>query len=343
MENVNMSYNNGVVSEVQKDFLSILPEGYGELGSVEGLSGLGIDALLGEIVSSVSGAGSSVLSFFLLLLGAVLLSALSRTLAHGNSRLVEGGVSAAVSVAVFSAMYPLFYSVTETLSALGGFFSMLAPILTSLIALGGGVGTASSAGYGMSITLWLTGIVAGGLLPGIMAAVFTTTALSVSLGRGSEQIAKGIGDVLARLMGIVGAATAAIFALQTYVSATADSLAMRAARYAAGSLIPTVGATVSGALSSLVGGLSYTGGLIGASSVAVIIGIAVSPLVILLLYRLAFYLASLVAQFIGGGARCVAAFGKTLDALISVYVMTTMIYIFEVLMLIWGGNKIFGA
>ena len=118
---------------------------------------------------------------------------------------------------------------------------------------------------------------------------------------------------------------------------------MRAARYAAGGLIPTVGSAVSGAISTLVGGLSAVGGIIGASSVFVISAMALSPLVMLLLYRLAFYLASLVGEFSGFRCEAVEAFSSALDTLVSVYAVTTTVYILEIILLISGGNAVIGA
>ena len=344
MKNVNVSLKFDTVSELLDSFSDVLPDGYESFGGVDGLSTLGPDALASELISALSAGCGRVLEFFLLLLGASMLCYLASALSSGISAVAEGGVCAVVSAAIFSAMYPLVSSVTETLELIGGFFSALAPIITSMLALGGGASTAASGGYGMSVTVWLLGLISGGLLPPVMAGVFVTSTLSVSLGGSAEATSRGMGSILSRVIGIIGSISAAVFALQTYVVASADSIAMRAARYAAGALIPTVGASVSGALSTLVGGLSYTSGIIGASSVAVITLIAISPLAMLLLYRLTFLLCSLITSTIGrGAAKCVSVFGGVLDMLISVYVMTTMIYIFEILMLIWGGNRIFGA
>jgi hypothetical protein len=115
-------------------------------------------------------------------------------------------------------------------------------------------------------------------------------------------------------------------------------------RYAVSGLVPIVGSTVSGAMSTIVGGLSGVGGIIGASSVAVILSIALAPLVYLLLYRLAFALAAFVTDMLGGEAtNTVKGLAGSLDVLISVYVMTTIIYIFEIIVVILGGNMIFGG
>lgn len=320
-----------------------MPEGYESFGDVGELSRLGIDALLAEVGKIASGKGGEVLSFFLMLFGVTLLLSLTAMVAQPIRQAVSGGVAAAACMAVFGAMYPLFTSVTEALGAMSGFFAALVPVLTSFLALGGGTGTALGAASGLNITVWLTGLISGKLLTTVMTAVFAICAVSSVLGGASERVAGSIKRIFTRAIGIVGAVVAAVFALQTYISVSADSVGMRAAKYAAGGLIPVVGGAVSGALSTLTGGLSALGGIIGASSVGVIVAMALSPLVLLLLYRLAFYLCSLFIEFTGGGSSCISAFSGALDTLISVYIMTTIIYIFEIILLIWGGNSIFGA
>jgi hypothetical protein len=97
-------------------------------------------------------------------------------------------------------------------------------------------------------------------------------------------------------------------------------------------------------MSTIIGGLSGLGGIIGASSVLVIISISLAPLIYLLLYRLAFSFSALLSDMIGGEASgTVKVYAGSLDILISVYVMTTIIYIFEVILVIIGGNMIFGG
>ena len=343
MGNVNINYQNSATSELEKGFLESLPNGYESFADVGKLSSLGIDALMSELGAIVSGRGGEVLSFFLVAFGATLLIAFASLSSSPLSPSVRGGVGAAASMAMFAALYPLFCSVSEALEGINGFFSALIPSLTSFLAIGGGVGTATGAASGLGITLWLTGLISGELLLPMTVAVFASSAISSSVGGASERVSASISRSFKRLVGALGAVVAAAFSLQTYVSVAADSVRMRAAKYAASGLIPVVGSTVSGALSTLGGGLSLLGGIIGASSVAVIIAMALSPLVLLLLYKLALYVCTLFLEFTGtGNSSSVGAFSSALDALISVYVMTIIIYIFEIIVLIWGGKTVFG-
>lgn len=332
------------MSDLKDEFLTILPEGYGGFAEIGELSRLGIDALISEIGDIVSGRGGEIVSFFLVAFGVTLLLALASMISSPIAPAVRGGVSAAACMTLFLALYPLFSSVAEVLSGLNGFFSALVPILTSFLALGGGAATSLGAATGLNITLWLSGLVGGSLLLPAVGAVFASCAVSGAVGGVSERISLGITRGFKRAVGVAGAVVSAVFGLQTYVSVAADGISMRAAKYAAGGLIPVVGSTVSGALSTLGGGLIAAGGVIGASSVAVIVAMSLSPLVLLLFYKLALYLCTLFLEFCGIGESrcCISSFSGALDALISVYVMTIIIYIFEIIVLIWGGKSILG-
>ena len=76
--------------------------------------------------------------------------------------------------------------------------------------------------------------------------------------------------------------------------------------------------------------------------VMAILAVALSPLVMLLLYRLALGAANLVSGVLGGGVSCISGISDALDALISTYVMTMIIYIFDIITIVIGGVSIIG-
>ena len=113
----------------------------------------------------------------------------------------------------------------------------------------------------------------------------------------------------------------------------ADSAAMRAAKYAASGLIPIVGTTVAGAISTLAAGLSYARGIIGGGAIAVIVYLALSPLVLILLYRLALSIVVIFADFTGAKAvsRMLSAYRFALDMTLSAYSLSALIYVFLII------------
>lgn len=328
--------------ELLSDFYDLLPP---ELsgGGESVLSHLGADALIGDVFATLEGAGSRIVSFFLMLIGLALLLSLAALPPGRLGAICEGAVGVIASFAILMSLYPLVSEAVGAIAEVSEFFSLLVPLLLSYLSLGGGITTVSSASLGLQFTIWLMGILTR-LLSGIAVAMLAISAMS-SLGEsGVTRIAKGIKNAFSKVMGALTAILTGTLALQTYISASADSATIRMAKHAAGDMIPVVGGAVSGALSTLSGGLSYVGSVVGGGAVAAILAISLSPMVLLLLYKLCLTLAVTFAEFTGkgGGVSCFSGFSAALDAVISVYAMTTIIYILEIVTLIMGGEMIFG-
>ncbi len=331
--------------DILSDFSDILPEGMGELGGIEGVSALGVDRLISEIVSAISEGSGKIASFFLLLFGVSIIISLASLIRSPYDSVTVGGVAAVSAVSIFYAIYPLLSSVSLALEELNSFFTALVPIIISFLTLGGCGASAASASVGMQITLWVTGTLGGRLLPPIVAAMFATSATSALGGGGVARIARGIKNGFMRLVGIGGALLGGIIALQSFISVSADGAALRAAKFAAGGLVPVVGSTVTGALSTLSAGLSMASGVIGGGAVGAILLVSLSPLALLFAYKLCFFVCQMFLEFAGrgGGVSCISAFSSALDALIGVYTMTIIVYILEIIAFVIGGASVIGG
>ena len=330
-----VSHAEGEVDKYISDFENLLPEGYEELGKSEKLMELtSVKALFSELISVASGQAGRAIRFFMLLVGCIALCALATRVNEKIADAVSLSVGIISSLLIFGHIKPLFDEISTSLQAINGFFTSLIPLTAAVTALGGGTATATAQATAMYST------VAVG--QSFFEQVFMTVAslglamsLISSFGGHTDSVVKGIKGAFSWLVGICTATIAAAFSLQTLIASTADSAAMRAAKYTAG-LIPIVGGTVSGALSTLAAGLSYAKGIIGIGAIAVILVMALSPLILLLLYRLALSLSLTLSELVGtvGIAKTVTAFRFSLDCLIAVYALSAVIYIFEILLFI---------
>ncbi len=327
------------------DFVSVLPDGMESLGSIDSLSGLGIDKLVAEIYAIARGSGSEIISFFLLLFGIGVLIAVASLVRAPYEGIVSGGVAAVSSFAIFMAIRPLYECVFEALVEINSFFTALMPIVAAGLALGGAVNTSTTAAGGMQLTLWVVGTISEVVLTPLIAAILATSASASLSGLGAGRVSKGIKNAFTKTIGAVGTVISALLALQTSISAAGDGALIRAAKYAAGNMIPVVGSTVSAALSTVTGGLLYAESIIGVGSIVAIVSLALSPLVLLLLYKLCFYVVGLFLEFAtkSGGVSCISGFAGAIDAVIAVYSMAIIVYILEVIMLIGGGVSVFGG
>ena len=117
---------------------------------------------------------------------------------------------------------------------------------------------------------------------------------------------------------------------------------VEAGQYAASGMIPIVGNTVASTLATLAGGLALVKSTVGVGAIAVIISLALAPLVSLLLYRLAFTVAIVFLELFGScdGVRSFSAFRSALDALSAVYSVSVVVCIIEIVIFLKSGGAL---
>lgn len=338
-----------VTSSIWEDFCEIIPEdSQAPLDEEQIISGVGIDSLLSEIISALKGEGGGAVSFFLVIFAMAMLIALAESAYPFENIAFSKHISAAVtmiaSVIIFGRLGPLCFSVKESLLTMTDFFSSLVPILTAILTAGGNIHSAPVQALNMNITLSLISKLSSSLLLPLCFALFALALAGSVDGGGISAVSKGIKGVFMWILGISTTVILAAVSMQSIIAGAADSAYLRAAKYAASGLIPVVGSTVSSALATLSGGLSYVKSTLGISSVFIIICTALSPLIRLLLHRFAFSVSVTFLEYMGssGGVRVFSAFRAALDALISVYVISTIIYISEIIVFMKCGVEVFG-
>lgn len=326
------------------EFYGILPEGSEGLSeSPESLlSAVGLDALIFEITSAISAEGGAVGSFFALLLGSSALMCAASLYKGPLSSVTEVGVCVVCSLLIFRAMWPAFSEAMDTVLALTDFFAAAVPIMTGITLAGGGTLTAGVQAVGMNFTLATVGGVLSRAFVSLAAFAFSLGLVSAFGDSSASTVARALKSVSGWLVGIATTLIIATLSLQTVVASATDSAAMRAAKYAAQGIIPVVGGTVSGALGTLAAGLAYVKDTVGVGAIAVSVTAALSPLVIMLLYRLALSLAATLSGLFCSAAavRTLGAFRYAADSVTTVYSLSVLVYIFEVILFMKGGVSI---
>ena len=334
----------GRVDKYIGEFENILPEQLRDTAKdPEKLTdSLGLESLLAALAEAISGESGRVAKFFASLLGITVLMSVPLTSNENIASAVRCGVGVVGSVLIFSLLSGAICEISASLEEISSFFASLIPVAVGVSALGGAVATASVQAVGMYTTVSLVGRSASAVMLPLVGFGFATSMLT-SLGSDHVgAISKGIKSVFGWLIGIMTALIGGTLSLQTMISAAQDSAAMRTARYMASGLIPVVGSTVSGALSTLASGISYAKGVIGAGAIAAIISIAVAPLVSLLLYRFALSGASMIATMLGAREAdgIFTSFRFSLDALTALYALSSIIYILEIIIFAKAGEGI---
>ncbi len=331
------------------EFSSVLPDNTAKpIDPDELISDVGMDALLGELFSAIKNEGKGALSLLMLLFGAsVLLTVGENGIGFGENTLFKGvnvGISIISSVLIFGRIGEACRAVLDGLAKIGSFLSASLPILTGITAAGGNLNSAAVQALNINITLAAVERISNETLTPLVFALFALSMVSGLDEGGIGSIAKSIKGGFTWVLGISATVTVGAMSLQSLVASATDGAYLRAAKYAATGLIPVVGGAVSAAMSSLAGGLSYVKNTVGVSAVAAILGFALPPLVMLLLYRLAFSINITFLEVVncGRGVRIFTAFRGALDALLAMYSISTIIYICEIVIFMKSGVEVFG-
>lgn len=334
--------------DLWRDYLEVIPSEDGDVSPGDALSSVGFDALMREIGEGVAEGISPAVSFFLLVMALSALLAVADTACPtelGDKRGASTALSVIASAILLVNMRGAVLAVKNGLRELSLLLSGLVPILSGILAAGGCAESAAMQGVNMSITLGIMSLLESELIMPLVSSLFCLSALSGLDGGGVSKIARSIKSFFTFLSGLVTAVLAAALSMQSLIARTKDSAYLAAARYAASGMIPMVGGTVSSALSTLGGGLSIVKGAVGTGSIVAIIGVAITPLVMLLSYKLSLGMSVSLLEGSGitsGGVRAFSALKGALDALIAVYSMTATVAILEIVVFLKCGVDSFG-
>lgn len=330
-----------------EEYLDAVPDGSVSADSEDIISGVGIDALLSELVSAVGVGAGSAASFLVMLLGVAVLIALSDTLGGDGGSLsshASAGVTVMSAVLIFGRLGEVIFSVSENLEELSVFFSAIIPVMSGILLASGNVSSSAYQAFNMNVTLSAVSYLSNTLLIPLVFAMFALALISSFEGGRISSVAKSLKGTFIWIMGIGTTVVIGAVSMQSIIAGARDSAYLRAAKYAASGMIPVVGNVVSSALSTLTGGMIYVKSAVGVSAVTVIVGLALAPLITLLLYRFALSISISFLDFMGssGGVRSFSAFRAALDCLISVYALSCVIYISEIVVFIKSGVNAFG-
>ena len=324
--------------EYINEYSALIPEGIPtDPDDTDGLTeSVSFSAILSFALEQISGRRSEIISFFLLLFGAVALSSLGVSAFENMSEGVRRGVSIISSAALFSSLFPVLRAMASSLGDANAFFSSAAPVMCAISLAAGGSASASVGVAGASLTAAFVATVSSKMLP-FLGTLALASSLLGSFG-GSVNIAESAKRLYTRIFGMLALLISITLSLQTVIASSTDSALMRAAKYGATTLIPSVGGVVSSAMSTLVSGLSYAKGVVGASAVGVILYIFVSPLLLLLLYRLGMSVAQTLSELLGQkDSVAISPFIALVDAFIASYVISCLMYVLEFVLFMKGG------
>ena len=320
--------------DIYEELISVLPKDIAELS--EQLYGTrGISELLSALFVPLENALQGVCSTLLISFSICMLMCLSELLladngdAYGTAR---GALSVILTIPLIGVMGELLSSVTEGIRAASGFFSEAVPLITSVIAIGVGGGTAASSAAGMSITLgFVEGVICDNLYL-VFTAVFSLSVIgNLDTGQGAGAICRGFRSIYTFLLGTVSLILGATLAMGTALTASRDTLALRSARYAISGMVPVVGGIISGSIGNLISGARLISGAMGILGVLAVLYYMAAPLLSLLAFRFCLSVCITFAEFTASGfaKSFFDSVRNSIDCLIAPLTYSLIIYVLE--------------
>ena len=305
---------------------------------------IGLRGMLSALLSGLGEGLSEVLPFLSSLLGFTLLWAVAELLradtkSKGMQRLVGAALSASFATLIWerargglSATVTLLGELSETVTA-------AIPAITALqVASGEGIRAAVSASS-LSFGIALVESVAGAVLPAVAGCSFGF-ALIGSLGGELrlDGISKSLRGLYLTVLGLLSFLLTTSLAMQRTLVGSADTAALRSAKYAVGTMIPIVGGTISSMLGTLGASMSLLKGTVGVGVLAAILLLAIPPLVYLLLARFSFSISGAVAHLLGLSRLegLLAEFRGVYDMMLAVGAISSCMFLISLSLVIGG-------
>lgn len=311
------------LQSIPPEVADLLPSGFTQVKPQEAGESLqhagGISAVW-DVLGRVTGlALRENLALLARICGLLVLAAVFRALCpqgkEGTGKAFSFCTTLALTVLLLSAQGGRFARLETFFNTVSAVCASFMPLMGTLYAMGGNVRSAAvNQGVLSGFLSVLETFCAGSVLPiaGICLAFAMLDAVT-----GRAQL-RGLAGVIKRTYTLMISFLMGIFCFvlgtQSTLAKAGDTLALRTARFAAGSFLPLVGGTVSETLRTVAGSVTYLRGVAGTGAILVIFFAFLPTFLSVMLTRVAFLLAGSVADMLSCPAE-----GKLLSELSSVY------------------------
>ncbi len=299
------------------------------LSNPESLNNISFEDMLEYFMCAISDELGSPLKLLARLVGIMLICTLVYSISDSNNRVIETvGTLSAVAV-TYSSISSVVDRISQSLSDLSTFMLTYVPAFVGVLSSSGAVGTATS--YYTALLLLCEGvtILTSWLIPtvcGFILAIAVSQGVSVyKTSTPSSELRK----IINRAMALVATIFVGVLSIKTFVSASADSVLARSAKFAASSFVPVIGSAVSEAYSTVTGSLSLIRSAIGGIGMLVVLFTVLKPIVAVVIMSFALKLACAIAKMLSlkSQACFLEGVGDVLSVLLTASIIIAMLFI----------------
>ena len=336
-----VSLASGAVGELGSGMLEAMPDYAREAAEGIGSDGRGADSglLVREAARLLSSMLAPVCTDISLLCGGVIIASLFRNVCReGSSRTaVSSAVTLGMAVPSAGIAVRIWSESAEAIENLTMYMRAVIPVMGSLYCAGGNVGAAAASSASLTAAVSLMEHAMGVcLLPVLRVCLGIAIVRCVGGGLCLDGVGSFIRGIFTTGMGLMTVLFGVMMGVQTKLALASDGTAARTVKFAVANMIPVIGGAAGEAMRAVVGSIGTV--RTGAGAVAVIgILLTVLPAVIrLLVYRLVFGAAGVLAGVLGaeGEQKIASEMKEMLGYALAMVFFCGVLFIFSVTLMI---------
>lgn len=335
------SLASGAVGELGSGMLEAMPDYAREAAEGIGSDGRGADSglLVREAARLLSSMLAPVCTDISLLCGGVIIASLFRNVCREGSSRTAVSYAVTLGMAVPSAgiAVRIWSESAEAIENLTMYMRAVIPVMGSLYCAGGNVGAAAASSASLTAAVTLMEHAMGVcLLPVLRVCLGIAIVRCVGDGLCLDGVGSFIRGIFTTGMGLMTVLFGVMMGVQTKLALASDGTAARTVKFAVANMIPVIGGAAGEAMRAVVGSIGTV--RTGAGAVAVIgILLTVLPAVIrLLVYRLVFGAAGVLAGVLGaeGEQKIASEMKEMLGYALAMVFFCGVLFIFSVTLMI---------
>lgn len=279
-----------------------------------GIAEITLNDVFESIINEISVSLKRPLTMFSSLLAVIILSSVLKNLVSAKSDSINQTFSLVCSltstVIISTYLSNVLSDINNAISSASGFSLTYIPVIAGIIAVGGHTSTAAVYTSVMMIGVQvLTQITVNVLFPVTSCLIGISAAGGLNKDLKIDKLGDGLRKAIIWVLGLIMTIFIGFLTMQSGISASADSLSLRAARFAVSTSVPFVGGAVSDALSTVKTSVELLKSGVGSFGIVIGCCVLLPVLIDVLCYRFILFVTGIISDIfdtedIGRMIRC---------------------------------------
>lgn len=261
---------------------------------------------IGYIISSAGKYISEFILFFTDILLVILISSIvesfSVSFGGGLSGIVSYIPSLCCGITVFTRLYSVFSTLSDTMLRISSFLGVMSPIMSGIFLSSGNISSSAVAAAETLLVMNVISYLTNGILMPTLRVCFVLDCVGIlSKRREITRISAFSKNTFVYLTSALMLVLTTVFTYQTAVASGADSWVLRGTKFAAGS-IPIVGGAISEASKTIFGSFEMIKSISGGLGIVLILLTVIPPFIEMILIKTVFSLSSAFSEGMGASS-----------------------------------------